>query len=241
MGRLRELEVDGDEILALGQQLLESEHEAAEAVAVKIDLSASTAEVATSSRRPRLVLRRAGYEDRRCHGPCRRRSVVERRGHALPEGRSSRRHRDVVHQAPDRFRRATTRRSSTVRRTRHRRRHRPRRRATDRSATPSSMRLFCDHLQRAPRRRTRARRPFSGVLKFSEELGLRRRAGMMKEGGTFDDRPQGAQTLFQTHATGAATALLEMLSCTVARSASTMRLIGLSPRLVPAARRRWQR
>ncbi len=46
MVRLRELEADGDEILAVGEQLLESEHAAREAVAAEIDPSASAAEVA---------------------------------------------------------------------------------------------------------------------------------------------------------------------------------------------------
>ncbi|MBA2634596.1 MAG: DUF885 domain-containing protein [Chloroflexi bacterium] len=46
MVRLRELEADGDEILAVGEELLESEKAAREAIAAEIDPSASAAEVA---------------------------------------------------------------------------------------------------------------------------------------------------------------------------------------------------
>lgn len=46
MVRLRELEADGDEILAVGEELLESEQAARTAVAAEIDPSASAAEVA---------------------------------------------------------------------------------------------------------------------------------------------------------------------------------------------------
>ena len=46
MLRLRELEADGDDILAVGEQLLESEHAARTTVAAEIDPSASPAEVA---------------------------------------------------------------------------------------------------------------------------------------------------------------------------------------------------
>jgi uncharacterized protein (DUF885 family) len=46
MVRLRELEADGDEILAVGEELLQSEKAAREAIAREIDPSASAAEVA---------------------------------------------------------------------------------------------------------------------------------------------------------------------------------------------------
>lgn len=46
MIRLRELEVDGDEILAVGEELLVSEKAARDAIAAEIDPSASSAEVA---------------------------------------------------------------------------------------------------------------------------------------------------------------------------------------------------